>query len=167
MDWETIVEESVEDNAYAISAASKQADKINAQFPDSPKLTWRDLISLPMPAGQTLALQDPAAIAAQESAAAAGPDGTPQPTGEMSGLSTLQFTRNKKAIKKMLQELASGAETEVATRAYLSSIGLTQQTIDLLIADAMDGALTTPELMDGGEPVAKTKRKAKGKTNAA
>jgi len=167
MEHETIVDETIEDNTYAIEKAAKQAEKINAAFPNSPPITWRDLIPLPMPAGQTIALQDPAAIEAQSKAAESGPDGTPQPTGEMSGLSTLQFTRNKKAIKKMLQDLASGAETEVATRAYLSSIGLTQQTIDLLITDAMDGTVTTPEVLADGEPVAKTKRKTKGKTNAA
>tara|TARA_R110000868_G_scaffold184315_1_gene425869 strand:- start:150 stop:599 length:450 start_codon:yes stop_codon:yes gene_type:complete len=144
MDWETIVEESVEDNSYAIQAASKQADKINAQFPNAPKLTWRDLISLPMPAGTTLAMQDPAAIAVQEKSAAA--DGTPQPTGEMAGLSTLQFTRNRKAIKKILDELAAGQTSEQAARVYLGGIGLTQQSVDTLIKDALDGIVDTPEV---------------------
>ena len=144
MDWETIVEESVEDNAYAIQAASKQADKINAQFPDSPKLTWRDLISLPMPAGTTLAMQDPAAIEAQKESAAA--DGTTQPTSEMAGLSTLQFTRNRKAIKKILDELAKGETSEQAARVYLGGIGLTQQSVDTLIKDALDGSVDTPEV---------------------
>ena len=65
-DWEEIAEESIADNAYAIERAAKQAAEINAQFPDSPMVNWRDLISLPMPQGVTVAMQDPAAIKAQE-----------------------------------------------------------------------------------------------------
>ena len=145
-DWEEIAEESVADNSFAIEAAAKQAAKINATFPDSPAVTWRDLIALPMPQGQTIALQDPAAIKAQETAAGAGPDGTPQPTGEMAGLSTLQFTRNRKAIKKILEELANGVTSEQAARVYLGGIGLAQQSIDALIADASDGKVETPEV---------------------
>lgn len=68
-DWETIAEESVADNSFAIEAAAKQAEKINAAFPNSPPVTWRDLIALPMPQGQTIALQDPAAVAVQADAA--------------------------------------------------------------------------------------------------
>ena len=147
-DWEEIAEESVADNSFAIEAAAKQAAKINATFPDSPAVTWRDLIALPMPQGQTIALQDPAAIKAQETAAGAGPDGTPQPTGEMAGLSTLQFTRNRKAIKKILEELANGVTSEQAARVYLGGIGLAQQSIDALIADASDGKVETPEVLE-------------------
>lgn len=65
-DWEEISEEIVDDNIYAISNAMKQAAKLNGKFPLGPAITWRDLIALPMPAGATLALQDPAAIKVQE-----------------------------------------------------------------------------------------------------
>jgi lambda family phage portal protein len=68
-DWEEIAEESIEDNAFAIQKAQAQAAKINANFPDSPPINWRDLIALPMPAGMTMAMQDPAAVAVQEDAA--------------------------------------------------------------------------------------------------
>jgi len=68
-DWEEIAEESIADNSFAIEAATKQAAKINEAFPDGPKITWRDLIALPMPAGTTMAMQDPAAIAVQEKTA--------------------------------------------------------------------------------------------------
>jgi capsid protein len=68
-DWEEIAEESIADNAYAIERAAKQAADINAAFPNSPAITWRDLIALPMPAGTTMAMQDPAAIAVQEKTA--------------------------------------------------------------------------------------------------
>jgi lambda family phage portal protein len=68
-DWEEIAEESIADNAYAIERAAKQAAEINAQFPDSPMVNWRDLIALPMPQGVTVAMQDPGAIKNQEQAA--------------------------------------------------------------------------------------------------
>lgn len=73
-DWETISEEIIADNSYAIIAAQKQADKINQAFSGGPQLTWRDLIPLPMPAGTTMAMQDPAAIAVQDKAIEAKPD---------------------------------------------------------------------------------------------
>jgi hypothetical protein len=65
-DWEEVSEEIIADNSYAIERATSRANELNKQFPDSPKLTWRDLISMPMPTGQTIALQDPGAIAAIE-----------------------------------------------------------------------------------------------------
>lgn len=61
-------------------------------------------------------------------------------SGEMAGLSTLQFKRNRKAIEAILSELQDGKTTEQKARVYLSSIGMGQASIDLLIADAMDGS---------------------------
>jgi hypothetical protein len=58
----------------------------------------------------------------------------------------LQFTRNRKAIKKILDELAAGQTSEQAARVYLGGIGLTQQSVDTLIKDAMDGTVDTPEV---------------------
>ena len=148
-DWEEIAEESIADNSFAIEAATKQAAKINAAFPNSPAVTWRDLIALPMPAGTTMAMQDPAAIAVQEDAAssATGND-SPPPTGEFAGLSTQQWNRNRKAIQKVLEELSSGATSESAARVYLGGIGLTQQSVDALIKDAVDAPVDTPEVLD-------------------
>ncbi len=144
-DWEETADEIIEDNLYAIENAAKKASEFNAANPASAPLSWRDLIPLVMPAGQTIALQDPAMLEAQTQAAEAESQGV-APSGEMAGLSTLQFTRNRKAIKKILDELASGIETEAAARVYLSGIGLGQASIDALIADAMDGTVDTPEV---------------------
>jgi lambda family phage portal protein len=80
-DWEEIAEESIADNAFAIDKAQEQAAKINAAFPDGPKITWRDLIALPMPAGTTMAMQDPAAIAVQEKTAEQPPE-KPKPAAK-------------------------------------------------------------------------------------
>jgi lambda family phage portal protein len=61
-------------------------------------------------------------------------------TGEMASVSTLQFKRNRKAIETILGELAEGKTSENKARVYLASIGLTQTSIDALIADALDGS---------------------------
>jgi lambda family phage portal protein len=78
-DWEEIAEESIADNAFAIQRAQTQAAAINAEFPNGPQITWRDLIALPMPAGTTMAMQDPAAIAVQEKTADAPEPDAPAP----------------------------------------------------------------------------------------
>lgn len=62
-------------------------------------------------------------------------------TGEMAGLSRLQFTRNRKAIEDILNDFASGAITEAKARAFLGSIGMAEASIDLLIQDASDGSV--------------------------
>jgi hypothetical protein len=164
-DWEEIAEESIADNAFAIQRAQTQAAAINAEFSKGPQITWRDLIALPMPAGTTMAMQDPAAIAVQEKTAGMDGEGE-QPTGEFAGLSTQQWNRNRKAIAKVLEELARGESSEQAARVYLGGIGLTQQSVDALITDAMDGTVDTPEVLKDvpeskGKPAAKRKRKAK------
>ena len=166
-DWEEIAEESIADNAFAIQKAQTQAAAINAEFPNGPQITWRDLIALPMPAGTTMAMQDPAAIAVQEKTAAqSGDGGDTQPTGEFAGLSTQQWNRNRKAIAKVLEELSRGESSEQAARVYLGGIGLTQQSVDALITDAMDGTVDTPEVLKDvpespSKPAAKRKRKSK------
>jgi lambda family phage portal protein len=147
-DWEEIAEESIADNAYAIERAAKQAAQINEQFPNSPAINWRDLIALPMPAGTTMAMQDPAAIAVQEKTAGAEGEAATQPTGEFAGISTQQWNRNRKAIKQVLDELASGVSSESAARVFLGGIGLAQASIDALIADATDGQVETPEVLE-------------------
>ena len=166
-DWEEIAEESIADNAFAIQKAQTQAAAINAEFPNGPQITWRDLIALPRPAGTTMAMQDPAAIAVQEKTAGqAGDGGDTQPTGEFAGLSTQQWNRNRKAIAKVLEELSRGESSEQAARVYLGGIGLTQQSVDALITDAMDGTVDTPEVLKDvpespSKPAAKRKRKSK------
>jgi hypothetical protein len=144
-DWEETADEIIEDNLYAINNAAAKASEFNAANPTSAPLSWRDLIPLVMPAGQTIALQDPAMIEMQSEATATQDQAT-APTGEMAGLSTLQFTRNRKAIKKILEELASGVTSEAAARVYLGGIGLAQVSIDALITDALDGSVDAPEV---------------------
>ena len=78
-DHETIVDETVEDNIYAIRKGQTEADKFNAEFPAASQLSWRDVVSMPMPEGQTIALQDPAAIKVQ---AENKPEPAPKPAAK-------------------------------------------------------------------------------------
>ena len=144
-DWEEIAEESIADNAYAIERAAKQAATINAAFPGGPAISWRDLIALPMPAGTTMAMQDPAAIAVQAEAVGAA-EGEAAPSGEFAGISRQQWNRNRKAIQDVLNELIAGTTSEAAARVFLSGIGLAEKSVSELIADAMDGKIDTPEV---------------------
>lgn len=57
-DWEEVAEETIADNAYAIERAARRAAELNAANPGGPELTWRDLISLPMPEGTTRSMQE-------------------------------------------------------------------------------------------------------------
>jgi hypothetical protein len=97
-----------------------------------------------------LGLVTPAdAMSQSMTAAAGGPaaeaePATPDASGEMMGLSTLQWNRNRKAIEKTLDELASGDMTEAKARVFLGAVGMSQASIDALVADAMDGTIDTP-----------------------
>jgi lambda family phage portal protein len=101
-------------------------------------------LGLTSPAASKAALtnaQNANAQVAETNAAKANPETEQnQPAGEMAGLSTLQFKRNRKAIEAILGELQEGKTTEQKARVYLSSIGMGQASIDALITDAMDGS---------------------------
>jgi lambda family phage portal protein len=86
---------------------------------------------------QKLGLVSPTAERAAATEAAKAPQAG---SGEMANTSTLQFKRNRKAIETILNELAQGTTTEARARAYLSSIGLSQASIDTFIQDALDGS---------------------------
>jgi lambda family phage portal protein len=146
-DWETIAEEIIDDNVYAIERANKAAAKINATNPLAP-VTWRDLIPLAMPAGTTMAMQDPNAVAVQESAAGSETEAA-TPTGEFAGITRQQWNRNRKAIKDVLDEMIARTTSEAAARVFLGGIGLSQASVDALIADAKDGTVETPEVIEG------------------
>ncbi len=56
IDYATLVNEIVEDNAAMIEAAQKKAAELNAKYPDL-HVTWREVASLPTPDGVTIAVQ--------------------------------------------------------------------------------------------------------------
>lgn len=74
----------------------------------------------------------------------------PAPTGEFGGLNRRQWSNNRKAIRDVLDELAAGQQTEAAARVFLQTVGLTPDSIETLIQDAMDGLVEAPELQASG-----------------
>lgn len=140
-DWEELSEEIVDDNLYAIDNAAKKAAEFNAANPTAPPLTWRDLIALPMPEGQTLALQDPAVVAKTET-------GEQAASAEMLGVGRRDWMNSRKAINDILQEMANGAISENRARLDLDALGVPPAKIDAYIADAADGSIQSPELVE-------------------
>jgi len=122
VEWSELAEEIVSDNAEAISAAKRVAAAMNREDGDTQPVHWRELISLPMPAGVQMTMSDPNAPK----------DGG---TGEMSSLGRRQYQNNRKAIDDLLGQLADGEISEQRTRAELSALGLADATIDELLAD--------------------------------
>jgi lambda family phage portal protein len=138
-DWEEVSEEIIDDNLYAIEAAAKKAAKFNETNPTMPPLTWRDLVPLTMPEGQTLALQDPSVVAKQEDANA---------SGEAVGLGRRDAQNRNKGINDTLEQFRTGAISEQRARLDLDSLGIPPAKIDAYILDAADGTLDLPELQN-------------------
>ena len=63
------------------------------------------------------------------------------PQGEYTQLGQRAFTNNQKRIKSALDQMTSGEMSQVMTEQTLMSIGLTQDRISALIADALDGGV--------------------------
>ena len=148
-DWEEVSEEIIDDNLYAISNAAEKAAEFNTANPTSQPLTWRDLIALPMPEGQTLALQDPAMVAAQEASAATDATGSPtapleKAGAEMLGVKRADFKNARKAINDILGEMIAGTISETRARLELDSLNVSPAKIDAYIQDARDGVVDTP-----------------------
>lgn len=55
-DYFEVVDEIIEDNFYAISKAKAAASKINGMFPNDPPLSWREVMPMPNPAGQSVSI---------------------------------------------------------------------------------------------------------------
>jgi lambda family phage portal protein len=65
-------------------------------------------------------------------------------SGEWMGLSRLQWNRNRKALTDVLNGLSDGSMSAALATAQLSMIGLSQNNIDALVADASDGTVDNP-----------------------
>jgi lambda family phage portal protein len=96
-------------------------------------------LNLRTPEQQQLAIS-----AAQTQGAAGSTEATKQPSsGVYMGLSTQQWNRNRKAIAKTLDELVAGTMSEAAARVFLSSVGMSEASVQALIDDAKDGSVDT------------------------
>lgn len=88
----------------------------------------------------------PGSIAADgvPTAAVAPQDAAQQEGGVYMGLSTQQWNRNVKAIKKTQDALADGSMSEAAAEVFLKSLGMPEADRKTLIADAIDGTVDKP-----------------------
>jgi hypothetical protein len=148
-DWEETADEIIDDNLYAISKAAEKASEFNATNPTSPPLNWRDLIPLVMPAGQTIALQDPEAIAVQAEAAAGNAE-TEKAGAEMLGVKRSDWKNQRKAINDILQEMVKGTISEQRARLDLDGMNVPPAKIDAYITDAKDGSVDNLEAITDG-----------------
>ena len=69
------------------------------------------------------------------------PVASASPQGEYTSLGQRAFTNNQKRIKNTLDQLASGEMGQVMAEQTLASIGLSEDRITALIADALDGGV--------------------------
>lgn len=70
------------------------------------------------------------------------------PQGEYTQLGQRAFTNNLKRIRSTLDQFIGGEMSRVLAEQTLASIGLTQDRIDALIQDAMDGRVDDPQLQE-------------------
>lgn len=91
-----------------------------------------------------LGLTSPTAAVAAEAAgavAAAGQPAAQAGTGEMMGLSRLQWQRNRKAIMDVLNDFISGSVSQAQATVLLSGLGLSPDNVTALLTDAADGTV--------------------------
>jgi len=84
-------------------------------------------------------------------------DGTPNPaassadvsgaTGEMANISTQQWNRNTKAIRKILDEFKAGGSRVIA-KGMLTALSIPDVKAEEYLDDASDGSIDSPELSD-------------------
>lgn len=103
---------------------------------------------------QSLFGQSPAAIPAALPAPVSVPvpaqAAAPAAGGEFGGLSRRQLTNNVKAVRDVLKQLIAGDITRVMAEQLLQTLGLTPERADVLISDAVDGAIDDPEMAARG-----------------
>lgn len=114
---------------------AKQADCLGMSFEE-----YQSAQRIKMFPPQPMAVAGPggtAATPAGADAAADDPEATPP---EFGGLSRLQWQRNRKAIRDVLDGLIAGTETQASAQLFLESIGLSNERAAALIADALDNS---------------------------
>jgi hypothetical protein len=146
-DWEVVADETIADMEYAITKAKSAAQRINAQFTDAP-IHWRELISLPMPTGIQMTMQDPQALQQQAQATQIDQPQVQLGAGEYKEVSRQQWSRNRKAINDVLGELIAGTMSQVMAEVMLGGLGLSSASVKALIDDALDGRIDAPELKE-------------------
>lgn len=138
-DWEEVCEEIIADNIYAISNAAKVAAEFNIANPTSPPLTWRDLIPLVMPAGQTLALQDPAMLEGQATG-----DGTADPASQINVAATALNGAQVTSLMDVVTQVGTGAMPKETAIAVINAAfpTMTTEQIAAIIDPIKPGTIT-------------------------
>jgi hypothetical protein len=103
-----------------------------------------------MPAGQTIALQDPEAIAVQAEAAAGNAEAPEKAGAEMLGVKRSDWKNQRKAINDILQEMVKGTISEQRARLDLDGMNVPPAKIDAYIMDAVDGSVDNLEAITNG-----------------
>lgn len=166
-DWEEVSEEIVADNSYAIDNAMAKAAEMNAKFPQGPAVLWRDLISLPMPAGVTMAMQDPAAVKVQAANNAIPQDseGTELLPGEtkLTGLNGAQVS----SLAAIIEQVTTGVMPKETAKAMINAAfpDLGDARINAILDPIKEGeaagealekkAATAADVLPGDEPATK------------
>jgi len=117
----------------AAGAMPKDSAKavIAASFPTLPQQLVAAIIDPILP-GSVSADGEPQAPQAPGQAAG---------SGEMMGLSRLQWQRNRKAIMDVLKDVMAGAISQAQATVLLSGLGLSGDNVTLLLQDAADGTV--------------------------
>jgi capsid protein len=104
-DWEEIADEIVADMSYAVTKAKVKAQQINAALKDGAPVHWRELISLPMPAGLQMTMQDPQMMAAQTEST---PTDTAAPADASKAADTALNGAQVTAASQIVEKVANG-----------------------------------------------------------
>jgi lambda family phage portal protein len=90
------------------------------------------------------AVEGASVVEAINTAAQSSPESKPQTgSGEMGGLSRLQWQRNRKAIMDVLNDFIAGKVSKAQATVLLSGIGLSEANVTMLLDDAEDGTVDT------------------------
>jgi lambda family phage portal protein len=119
-----LIAKNIDPESHYSQLAAQQARKSGAPSPGAPTP-----IAPSSDAGAGSVSDDP------KNAEPTSAEPAPAPTGEFANMSRLQMQRNMKAIDDALNKLSSGEWTESRARVFLSSIGLTDKTIDNLLSE--------------------------------
>ena len=107
-DWEEVADEIVQDMSYAVQLAKQRAAVINTQYKDGAPVHWRELISLPMPAGLQMTMQDPNAAGSGDAAAIEPTTTEPEAPEQTKAADTALNGAQVTAASQIVEKVANG-----------------------------------------------------------
>lgn len=149
-DWEMLVDETLEDMAYAIENAKRRAQAINRTIVDGAPVHWRELISLPMPNGIQMSFQDPAAISQQDAPEANQAETTEITQGVEKVADTALNGAQVTAASQIVEKVAAGIlprESGISQLVFFFQLSPQQ-------AEQVMGTAGTPAFVPSGTSIA-------------